>query len=768
VQQLSRELRSPVSEIAIAYRGADRWVQHYVRTRLDSASNAATSAFSSGDGGYLITGGTGGLGLEIAERLASTGSGQRIALLGRSALPPRAEWDAWLEGHDVSDVTSQRIRKLRACEALGAELLLLTGDITNRDDVARVVSEVRARFGRIGGVFHAAGVLDDGLMQIKSDESALGVLRPKVHGTLLLEEMLADDPPDVLMLFSSFSAVLGLQGQVDYVAANAFLDAFALRPASGPTRVISANWCAWRDVGLAVSLAQARQQAPGGGAAAGHHPWLERRRKSPSGETTFSTTFSRARQWVVGEHVTRGGDALMPGTGYLELARAAMVPLADRRPVELSHVYFHTPFVLPAADGSRDLDVTLRPVDAGSGYEWKIHSAAATHATGKAAVASVTAGEPRVDVEAVRARCPRHRQYAGGVLDQHFMAFGPRWANITDVWTGEEEALVALSLPAEFANDVQTFRLHPALLDLATGGAQALIPGFDAARDFYVPFSYGRVLVLDALPVKVWSHVRLAAGTGDGLAMFDVSLADEQGRVVVEISGFCMKRVAAQQLVAAAGSAASGDLPPDEPRAIESSAALAEEMLRLGMLPAEGLDALERILAGPAMPQVIVSTVDLGTWQALLARQTRAAAARVADSRSSSSAGAADAGAAGAAGLPGGTAAGGAANAGTDIESRLAAIWSDILGVQQVQPHDNFFELGGHSLLAVRLLTRVERLFGRVVTMPQLFGTPTIAGLAAILRAEQPESGAGARPKEPALMPISREAFRMSRKKPGQ
>jgi acyl transferase domain-containing protein/NADPH-dependent curcumin reductase CurA/acyl carrier protein len=777
VTQLARELRSPVSETTIAYRGADRWVQHYVRTRLDAAPAVAPV-----NGAHLITGGMGGLGLEIAEHLAASGSKQ-IVLLGRTALPPRDEWDAWLSSHgaDDADTTSHRIRKVRACEALGADVLLLAGDVSDLDDMRRVVTEARARFGRVAGVFHTAGALDDGLMQLKTDESALAVLRPKVQGTLVLDEVLADDPADFLVLFSSVSAVLGLQGQVDYVAANAFLDAFAQLRASGPTRVVSANWCAWRGVGLAASASQARHQAPLAASAPGPHPWLERRRKSATGETTFTTSFDVKRQWVVGEHVTLGGDALMPGTGYLELARAAMEPLADRRPIELSQVYFHAPFVLPANE-SRELELTLRPLD--NGYEWTIHSAATTHATGKASLAtamtsaSMTASttgaaprELRVDLAAIRARCTRRQLFAGGVLDQHFMAFGPRWANLLEVGYGEDEALALLALPAAFAGDVETFRLHPALLDLATGGAQALIPGFDARNDFYVPFSYGRVLVLDALPARVLSHVRLAPGTGNGLAMFNVSLLDEGGRVIVDIAGFCMKRVDARQLVnaddagasAAAGAAAVAGASAglsDTPRQIESATDLAEEMLRLGMLPAEGLDALDRLIAGPAMPQVVVSPVDLGTWQALLARQTRAEAARVMTAR------AATGGTTGAATAGGATAgAGPSAGLGTggeDIESRLAAIWSEILGVQQVAPQDNFFELGGHSLLAVRLLTRVERIFGRAVSMPELFRTPTIAGIAAILRDDQP----GARAKEPALLPISRDAFRVSRKRP--
>jgi acyl transferase domain-containing protein/NADPH:quinone reductase-like Zn-dependent oxidoreductase/acyl carrier protein len=734
VRQLAGEISAPIADDTIAFRGGDRWVQRYTRLRAEPSAPLPTSR-----GAHLITGGFGGLGLEIAERLAAAGSRQ-IALVGRTAVPPRQEWETWLEHHGADDPTSHRIRKLLACEALGADLLLLTGDVADRDQIGRAVAEARTRFGRIAGVFHTAGALADGLIQLKIDDTTLDVLKPKVHGTLALHDALADAPPDFMVLFSSISAVLGLQGQVDYVAANAFLDAFAHAHAAGPTRVVSANWCAWRGVGLAASASHARHQTTPAAATATIHPWLERRRKS-AGTTTFTTTFDRARQWVVGEHVTRGGDALMPGTGYLELARAAVATLADDPSLELSHVYFHAPFVVQPDEG-RDLDVTIIP--SADGYDWRVQSAAGTHASGKAySVEAVP--ERRMDVSEVRDRCPRVERFDQGVSDQQFMAFGPRWANLVECRYGDEESLVSLALRAEFRSEVETFRLHPALLDMATGGAQKLIAGFDPAAHFYVPFSYGRVLMLGALPSTIVSHVRLVPGTGDGLALFDVTIVDEQGRVLVEIVDFCMKRVGVDELVRGEGTT-QADL-QDDPRPVETSAELAEEMLRLGITATEGLNALDRILAAPATPQVVVSSVDIGTWQAILARQTRAAAAVAAPQEGhepvpsvSSPTGAAD----------------------QSIEARVASIWSEILGVPHVGYDENFFELGGHSLLAVRLLARLERIFDRVISMPALFATPTIAGLAAILRAVSSNT----RSLEPALLPIARDRLRRSRKLP--
>ena len=98
------------------------------------------------------------------------------------------------------------------------------------------VAQARRQFGKIDGVFHAAGVLDDGPLMLKTADSAARVLDPKVRGTLVLEEALRDEPLACFVLFSSISSILPPAGQVDYAAANAFLDAFALSR-KGPVTV---------------------------------------------------------------------------------------------------------------------------------------------------------------------------------------------------------------------------------------------------------------------------------------------------------------------------------------------------------------------------------------------------------------------------------------------------------------------------------------------------------------------------------------------------
>jgi NAD(P)-dependent dehydrogenase (short-subunit alcohol dehydrogenase family)/catechol 2,3-dioxygenase-like lactoylglutathione lyase family enzyme len=115
------------------------------------------------------------------------------------------------------------------------------------------IARAEARFGRIDGVIHSAGVAPGGVIQLKTREMAERVLAPKVRGTLVLEALLKDRHPDFIVLCSSLASVLGVPGQADYCAANAFQDAFARRSAdAGGPFVLSVNWDTWMETGMAV------------------------------------------------------------------------------------------------------------------------------------------------------------------------------------------------------------------------------------------------------------------------------------------------------------------------------------------------------------------------------------------------------------------------------------------------------------------------------------------------------------------------------------
>jgi acyl transferase domain-containing protein/acyl carrier protein len=247
VEDILLEPGMPRAWRQLAYRDGIRWEQTFEPARLPARSKTTIRE----NGVYLITGGSGGIGLTLAAFLAEQGRA-RIALTSRSPIPERSEWIKWLNAHDENDATSAKIRSLEKLEALGAEVMTLTADVSIRQEMRRAVDAVQARFGKINGVIHAAGISGGGLVQLKTSDASEKVLSSKVAGTLVLDSLLDVANLDFFILCSSIDAILPIFGEVDYCAGNAFLDAYAAaQNAKGLRQVISINWDRWREVGMA-------------------------------------------------------------------------------------------------------------------------------------------------------------------------------------------------------------------------------------------------------------------------------------------------------------------------------------------------------------------------------------------------------------------------------------------------------------------------------------------------------------------------------------
>ncbi len=252
VEQLVTELTTQLSDQIIAYRGNHRWVQTLEPIRLHETVEEKPRLREGGI--YLITGGLGGVGLVLAEYLAQTVKA-KLVLIGRSAFPDHNEWLQWLSTHDESDSISCKIRKLQAIEALGAEVLVVSADVANLEQMSAAIAQANHRFGQIHGVIHAALILEGGLIQLKTKEVAASGLAPKVKGTRVLDILFKDVNLDFFVLCSSSSIFEPVVGMVDYISANAFIDAFAHYSVSKHGRFTRAiNWDRWSDIGRAVGV----------------------------------------------------------------------------------------------------------------------------------------------------------------------------------------------------------------------------------------------------------------------------------------------------------------------------------------------------------------------------------------------------------------------------------------------------------------------------------------------------------------------------------
>src|SRR5262249_25896094 len=156
----------------------------------------------------LITGGLGGMGLVLAEHLARTVRA-KLVLVGRSPLPAREKWAEWLETHAEAEASSRKMRQVQELEALGAEVLVLSADVTDAEQMQAVVAQAAQQFGALHGVIHAAGIAGGGLIQLKTAEAADAVLAPKTRGLLALEAACRELPLDFLALSSSLTSMVG-------------------------------------------------------------------------------------------------------------------------------------------------------------------------------------------------------------------------------------------------------------------------------------------------------------------------------------------------------------------------------------------------------------------------------------------------------------------------------------------------------------------------------------------------------------------------------
>jgi len=234
------------AESLVAYRNGQRWRRTVEPVRLQQ--HAASPARLRRGGVYLVTGGLGGMGLELAAYLARTAAA-KLVLAGRSPFPDREHWPRWLAEHAADEPIARSIVRIGEMESLGARVMVARVDVSDAHSLAQLRARIHGDFGSVNGVIHAAGVPGAGVIALHDDERATRVFAAKVDGTRVVYESLRADAPDFIVLCSSLTSVIPRVGRADYTAANLFLDAFA--HGTRDTRVVSINWDNWSDVGMA-------------------------------------------------------------------------------------------------------------------------------------------------------------------------------------------------------------------------------------------------------------------------------------------------------------------------------------------------------------------------------------------------------------------------------------------------------------------------------------------------------------------------------------
>lgn len=227
-EMIAREAGSFQKEAGIAYRGTVRYAEG-----IKEVESPKSNVFSQvkEQGLYVVVGGASGIGAGIVDMLKSLGN-PRVAVIGRKSEHDRKIKDFLRES--------------------GEGVVYYSCDIADSPSVNAVIEECITSFGKINGIFQCAGLLSDKLIHFKNMEDCNKVLQAKITGTYNLVSATKDLGCDFFVSCSSIVSVLGNTGQIDYAAANAFLDSYMeyLGQKYTETYYGSINWTLWQEGGM--------------------------------------------------------------------------------------------------------------------------------------------------------------------------------------------------------------------------------------------------------------------------------------------------------------------------------------------------------------------------------------------------------------------------------------------------------------------------------------------------------------------------------------
>ncbi|MCZ6636693.1 MAG: SDR family NAD(P)-dependent oxidoreductase, partial [Alphaproteobacteria bacterium] len=423
-------------------------------------------------GTVLITGGVGGLGLKVAGTLFDAAAA-RLVLTSRWQPPPREDWpQRALE----DDRIGRALKGILALEARGAEIMIVTTDIGDRDSLKSAVTQAESQFGKINGVVHAAAVGNDLPAINETRENAERVFPAKVHGAFNLEEIFADAPLDFFVYFSSQVTYFPDVGQSLYTACNGVLDALARRRAHKTGGLSCAiGWGAWEEIGLGAEHAGSRPRSAeetstidAGAAVTGtvDHPLIQTRHDGDEGEVFYRGILRKGDNWVF-DHAFKG-RTLLPGVAIFDSIHttysdhAATAPWAADDCAEYSQIVFLRPLFIDdegteieirfIAENERErVEVRSKPADQQA--PWILNT------TAFAKMNRVPRSGKAISVpdDLVEETIPRTQVTS--------ISFNRRWDCVPGNRAEGDETWGRLRLPEEFESDMGTYSSHPALLD---------------------------------------------------------------------------------------------------------------------------------------------------------------------------------------------------------------------------------------------------------------------------------------------------------------
>ncbi|NET57520.1 MAG: SDR family NAD(P)-dependent oxidoreductase [Symploca sp. SIO2E6] len=245
--RILEELTIDAKDSEVAYRDGERWVSGLDKIDLPSLP-LQPLPFKAG-GTYLISGGLGGIGVEIAKYLLENYQA-KLLLLGRTPLPDSNSWETYLQ---QGGKQAEKIKAYQQLQQLGGEVIYQGVDIGNITDVQEVVQQTLSGWNtqQLDGVVHLAGSYHESLLKEETKQSLATLLHPKVRGAWVLHQLVQKQPSTLFVNFSSATGVFGGATVGAYASSNSFLENFThYQRYQGGLNSYCFAWTTWSETGM--------------------------------------------------------------------------------------------------------------------------------------------------------------------------------------------------------------------------------------------------------------------------------------------------------------------------------------------------------------------------------------------------------------------------------------------------------------------------------------------------------------------------------------
>jgi acyl transferase domain-containing protein/acyl carrier protein/NADP-dependent 3-hydroxy acid dehydrogenase YdfG len=696
--QLINEVDLINSDLVVALRGEQRWVEGFEKFYLPKPANQ--HFVFKNNGIYLITGGTGGLGIEFAKHIAGQVNAH-IILTSRSSLPERNKWHSLPE--NSSSNTLKKIKAIEEIEKSGSKVYLIKADVSNLSDMRNVGKFVKNKWGKLTGIIHSAGTAGGGIIALKTKEMSDEVLTPKTKGTLIIDEIFDKDDMDFIVYFSSATAVIPEPSRVDYTGANSFLDAYSFyRNQNFKTKTYSINWHSWSKVGMAARWKEIQETNR-------RKHYLNEQTKTGglhfigenNGEEIYQLGFDDQTDWVYKEHLVAGQYTIV-GTFIIDVFTRFLLERYKGLNPHISDLYFMKPlyiaenqspvirlFVAPEKNGVR---LRFSFLDTSKDRDQWVDAAIA-FATGE----ELKPGES-VEISSLLKNYEPDSDKPLMFQEVHLkgkevLRYSNRWMNVKGRYRNNDSYFVIQQLDSVYHSDTDFFVIHPALLDTAVAN---VFQNF--THDFFLPFAYKSIKVYGKFSPKIYVRVIPASEikSGSETAVFDLLIYDEKGNPIVEIQQYSLMNMTNKSFGEDTGNVTET---PDN---------------KDNILPEEGVEIFDRLLNFDIDSNMIVSPYNL-------IKEIEDALNDEEDSKEDDQEEAATYD---------------RPEISTDyieptneIEKTIAKIWGQILGIGNIGINDGFNELGGNSLLVVQAISNISQTFEIEIPLSEFKETSTVKEL---------------------------------------